>query len=48
VKRPKRRIAIVALVFVLAAVATRVAATAPERHVHFSAALACGVERWGM
>ena len=27
---------------------TPTAAPAPERHAHFSAALACGVERWGI
>jgi hypothetical protein len=33
---------------VIAAVVSRVAAPAPERHAHFSAALACGVDRWGI
>jgi hypothetical protein len=36
------------LVAAIAAVGTRVAAPAPERQAHFSAALACGVERWGI
>jgi hypothetical protein len=32
----------------MAAIAARVAAPAPERHAHFSAALACGFERWNV
>jgi hypothetical protein len=41
-----RRVVLVLLIAVLAAVAARVAAPAPQRPVRFSAALACGVERW--
>jgi hypothetical protein len=33
---------------VLAAIAARIAAPAPQRHARFSAALACGFERWGI
>jgi hypothetical protein len=36
------------LVAAAAATAARVAAPAPERHAGFSAALACGVERWSI
>jgi hypothetical protein len=36
------------LVAAAAATAARVAASAPERHAGFSAALACGVERWNV
>jgi hypothetical protein len=36
------------LVALSATVAARVAAPAHQRPVHFSAALACGVERWGV
>jgi hypothetical protein len=43
-----KRLVVVAALALLAAVAARVAAPAPERHAHFSAALACGVERWGI
>jgi hypothetical protein len=39
-------VALVALVALLAAVAARIAAPAPQRPVRFSAALACGLERW--
>jgi hypothetical protein len=45
---PSRRLLAIGLIVALAAIATRVAAPAPERHAHFSAALACGVERWGI
>jgi hypothetical protein len=41
-----RRVAAVVLVAACAAVAVRVAAPAPAGQVRFSAALACGVERW--
>jgi hypothetical protein len=41
-----RRVVIVLVIGVVAAVAARVAAPAPQRPVRFSAALACGVERW--
>jgi hypothetical protein len=37
---------LVGLIAAIAAVAVRVAAPATERHARFSAALACGVERW--
>src|SRR5690348_6799770 len=46
--RPSRRTALVVLVALVAAVAARVAAPAPQRPPHFSAALACGVERWSI
>jgi hypothetical protein len=36
------------LIVIAAAAAARVAAPAPHRHTAFSAALACGVERWGV
>jgi hypothetical protein len=38
----------VLLVAALAAIVVRVASPASERHAHFSAALACGVERWSI
>jgi hypothetical protein len=41
-----KRALIVVVVVVVAAVATRVAAPAHQRRARFSAALACGVERW--
>jgi hypothetical protein len=41
-----KRALLVVLVIVVAAVAARVAAPAHQRRAHFSAALACGVERW--
>jgi hypothetical protein len=44
--RPSRRVALVVVIALLATVAARIAAPAPARHVRFSAALACGVERW--
>jgi hypothetical protein len=44
--RVSRRVAAVVLVAACAAVAVRVAAPAPAGQVRFSAALACGVERW--
>src|SRR6266487_2132608 len=47
--RPFRRVVfvvLVALVAVIAAVAARVAAPSESGRVRFSAALACGVERW--
>jgi hypothetical protein len=43
-----RRAAAVLLVLAAAAIATRVAAPAPQRHAKVSAALACGVERWSI
>jgi hypothetical protein len=39
---------LVVLVALLAAVAARIAAPAPQRPARFSAALACGVERWSV
>jgi hypothetical protein len=47
--RPSRRVVFVVLVVVgavISAVAARVAAPSRSGHVRFSAALACGVERW--
>jgi hypothetical protein len=41
-----KRALVVVLVVAVAAVAARVAAPAHQRPVRFSAALACGVERW--
>jgi hypothetical protein len=41
-----RRVLLVALVALIAAVAARIAAPAPARRARFSAALACGFERW--
>lgn len=41
-----RRVLLVVLVALAAAIVARVAAPAPERHAGFSAALACGFERW--
>jgi hypothetical protein len=46
--RPSRRVLLVALVAVIATVAARVAAPAPEPHAGFSAALACGYDRWSI
>jgi hypothetical protein len=43
-----RRASVVVLIVLVAAVAARVAAPAHERPARFSAALACGVERWGI
>jgi len=43
-----RRVLIVLLIALSAALAARVAAPGPKRHGHFSAALACGVERWSI
>jgi hypothetical protein len=43
-----KRAAIVLLIALAAAVAARVASPAQHRHVGFSAALACGVERWNI
>jgi hypothetical protein len=43
-----RRALIVLVIVLAAALAARVAAPAPKRHSHFSAALACGVERWSI
>ena len=44
----KRRILLVALVALLAAVAARVAVPAPAHQLKLQAAFACGVERWGI
>jgi hypothetical protein len=41
-------VVLVALVAVIATAAARVAAPAPERHAGFSAALACGYDRWSI
>jgi hypothetical protein len=43
-----RRALVVLLIVLVAAAAARVAAPAHQRPVRFSAALACGVERWGI
>jgi hypothetical protein len=43
-----KRVAIVLLIVLAAAVVARVAAPAHQRRVGFSAALSCGVERWGI
>jgi hypothetical protein len=43
-----RRASVVLLIVLVAAVVARVAAPAHQRPVRFSAALACGVERWGI
>jgi hypothetical protein len=43
-----RRALVVVMVVVVGAVAVRVAAPAHQRPVRFSAALACGVERWNI
>jgi hypothetical protein len=43
-----KRTGIVVLVVLVAAVAVRVAAPAHKGHARFSAALACGVERWNI
>jgi hypothetical protein len=42
----KRRLLVVALVAAIAVVAARVAAPSHASHFRYSAALACGVERW--
>ena len=47
-KESTRRAIAVLLVATLAAVAARIAAPAPQHRAGFSAALACGVERWGI
>jgi hypothetical protein len=44
----RRRLVVVALFAVVAAVAARVAAPAPNHSAGFSAALSCGVERWSI
>src|SRR4029453_16717190 len=44
----RRRLVVVALFAVVAAVAARVAAPAPNKSAGFSAALSCGVERWNI
>jgi hypothetical protein len=41
-----RRVLVVVLIIAVAAVSARVAVPAHQRQVRFSAALACGVERW--
>jgi hypothetical protein len=43
-----RRASIVLLIVLAAAVAARVATPSNSHHFRFSAALACGVERWGI
>ena len=43
-----KRASVVILIALVAAVAARVAAPAHQRKAHFSAALACGVERWSV
>ena len=43
-----KRASVVLLIALVAAVAARVAAPAHQRHAGFSAALACGVERWSV
>jgi hypothetical protein len=43
-----RRVSVVLLIAVAAALAARVAAPAHQRPARFSAALACGVERWSI
>jgi hypothetical protein len=43
-----KRVLIVGLVAATTAVGARVAAPAPQRQPGFSAALACGVERWNI
>jgi hypothetical protein len=44
----RSRVAAVILVAACAAIAARVAAPSDSHHFRFSAALACGVERWGI
>jgi hypothetical protein len=41
-----RRVAVVVAVVAVAMIAVRVAAPSHASHFHYSAALACGVERW--
>jgi hypothetical protein len=48
VLRPSKRVAIVILVAACAAIAARVATPSDNHHFRFSAALACGVERWNI
>ena len=43
-----KRASVVIVIALVAAVAARVAAPAHQRQAHFSAALACGVERWSV
>ena len=43
-----KRASIVILIALVAAIAARVAEPAHQRQAHFSAALACGVERWNI
>ena len=43
-----KRACVVIVIALVAAVAARVAAPAHQRQAHFSAALACGVERWSV
>jgi hypothetical protein len=43
-----KRASVVIVIALIAAVAARVAAPAHQRQAHFSAALACGVERWSV
>jgi hypothetical protein len=44
--RPSRRVLVVVLVAAVAALSARIAAPSGGGHVRYSAALACGVERW--
>jgi hypothetical protein len=46
--RLRRRVIVVVVVATIAAIAARVAAPAHQRQAHFSAALACGIERWSV
>jgi hypothetical protein len=48
VQSARKRLAIIILVAVSAAIVARVAAPAPDHRAAFSASLACGVERWGV
>lgn len=43
-----KRASVVILIALVAAVAARVAEPAHQRQAHFSAALACGIERWSV
>jgi hypothetical protein len=43
-----KRASVVIVIALVAAIAARVAEPAHQRRAHFSAALACGVERWSV
>ena len=43
---PRKRLIVVLLVLAASVVAARTAAPSPSKHFRYSAALACGVERW--